>query len=208
MQGEYAVGRIIARPFIGEYPNFSRTANRHDYSVSPSGPTMLDHIIANGKKVISVGKIRDIFNGQGISEGYRTVSNDDGMGKTIRLTAQDFEGLCFVNLVEFDSAYGHRRDIAGYTQALNTFDAQLGALLPQLNDDDLLILTADHGCDPAAHGTDHTREYIPVLVWGKGVKPVNLGIRTGFSDIGQTVCEALGVPADTLAGTSFYQDIF
>ena len=186
MQGEYAVGRIIARPFIGEYPNFSRTANRHDYSVSPSGPTMLDHIIANGKKVISVGKIRDIFNGQGISEGYRTVSNDDGMGKTIRLTAQDFEGLCFVNLVEFDSAYGHRRDIAGYTQALNTFDAQLGALLPQLNDDDLLILTADHGCDPAAHGTDHTREYIPVLVWGKGVKPVRMPRFTGLTPLPQT----------------------
>lgn len=207
MQGEYAVGRIIARPFIGEYPNFTRTANRHDYSVSPFAPTMLDRIIESGKKVISVGKIRDIFNGQGISEGCRTVSNDDGMGKTLRLTARDFEGLCFVNLVEFDSAYGHRRDIAGYTQALNTFDAQLGALLPQLADDDLLILTADHGCDPAAHGTDHTREYIPVLVWGKGVKPVDLGIRTGFSDIGQTVCEALGVPAESLAGTSFYRDM-
>ena len=207
MQGEYAVGRIIARPFIGEYPNFTRTANRHDYSVSPFAPTALDRIIESGKKVISVGKIRDIFNGQGISEAYRTVSNDDGMGKTLRLTAQDFEGLCFVNLVEFDSAYGHRRDIAGYTQALNTFDAQLGALLPQLGEDDLLILTADHGCDPAANGTDHTREYIPVLVWGKAVKPVNLGIRTGFSDIGQTVCEALGVPAEGLAGTSFLPEI-
>ena len=207
MQGEYAVGRIIARPFIGEYPNFTRTANRHDYSVSPFAPTALDRIIESGKKVISVGKIRDIFNGQGISEAYRTVSNDDGMGKTLRLTAQDFEGLCFVNLVEFDSAYGHRRDIAGYTQALNTFDAQIGALLPQLGEDDLLILTADHGCDPAAHGTDHTREYIPVLVWGKAVKPVNLGIRTGFSDIGQTVCEALGVPAKGLAGTSFCPEI-
>ena len=208
MQGEYAVGRIIARPFVGEYPNFTRTANRHDYSVSPFAPTMLDHIIKAGKQVFSVGKIRDIFNGQGISLGFRTVSNDDGMGKTLRLTVCDFEGLCFVNLVEFDSAYGHRRDIAGYTQALNTFDAQLGALLPQLGDDDLLILTADHGCDPAAHGTDHTREYIPVLVWGKSVKPVNLGIRTGFSDIGQTVCEALGVPAETLAGTSFLSALF
>ncbi len=208
MQGEYAVGRIIARPFVGEYPNFTRTANRHDYSVSPFAPTMLDHIIKAGKQVFSVGKIRDIFNGQGISLGFRTVSNDDGMGKTLRLTARDFEGLCFVNLVEFDSAYGHRRDIAGYTQALNTFDAQLGALLPQLNDDDLLILTADHGCDPAAHGTDHTREYIPVLVWGKSVKPVNLGIRAGFSDIGQTVCEALDVPADGLAGTSFLSALF
>ena len=163
---------------------------------------MLDAIQAAGQKVISVGKIADIFNGQGISEGSRTVSNDDGMGKTLQLTARDFEGLCFVNLVEFDSAYGHRRDIAGYTEALNVFDAQLGALLPQLRDDDLLILTADHGCDPAAHGTDHTREYIPVLMYGKQVKPQNLGIREGFSDIGQTVCKWLGVDASKFAGTA------
>lgn len=202
MQGEYAVGRIIARPFVGEYPDFKRTANRHDYSVSPFAPTMLDAIQAAGQKVISVGKIADIFNGQGISEGSRTVSNDDGMGKTLQLTARDFEGLCFVNLVEFDSAYGHRRDIAGYTEALNVFDAQLGALLPQLRDDDLLILTADHGCDPAARGTDHTREYIPVLMYGKQVKPQNLGVRTGFSDIGQTVCKWLGVDASALAGSA------
>ena len=207
MQGEFAVGRIIARPFVGEYPNFTRTANRHDYSVSPFAPTALDRIIEAGKTVISVGKIRDIFNRQGITDAHRTRSNDDGMGKTIQLAAKDFDGLCFVNLVEFDSAYGHRRNIAGYTQALNTFDAQLGALLPQLRDDDLLILTADHGCDPAAHGTDHTREYIPLIVWGKHVKPVDLGIRTGFSDIAQTVCEALGVPADGLAGTSFCAEI-
>ncbi len=202
MQGEYAVGRIIARPFVGEYPDFKRTANRHDYSVSPFAPTMLDAIQAAGQKVISVGKIADIFNGQGISEGSRTVSNDDGMGKTLQLTARDFEGLCFVNLVEFDSAYGHRRDIAGYTEALNIFDAQLGALLPQLRDDDLLIITADHGCDPAAHGTDHTREYIPVLMYGRQVKPQNLGVRTGFSDIGQTVCKWLGVDASALAGSA------
>lgn len=202
MQGEYAVGRIIARPFVGEYPDFKRTANRHDYSVSPFAPTVLDAIQAAGQKVISVGKIADIFNGQGISEGSRTVSNDDGMGKTLQLTALDFEGLCFVNLVDFDSAYGHRRDIAGYTEALNVFDAQLGALLPQLRDDDLLILTADHGCDPAAHGTDHTREYIPVLMYGKQVKPQNLGIREGFSDIGQTVCKWLGVDASKFAGTA------
>ena len=200
MQGEYAVGRIIARPFIGQYPDFQRTPRRHDYSVSPFAPTMLDRIQAAGQQVISVGKIADIFNGQGISAGHRTVSNDDGMGKTIQLAARDFGGLCFVNLVEFDSAYGHRRDIAGYTAALNAFDAQLGALLPQLRDDDLLILTADHGCDPAAHGTDHTREYIPVLMYGNGVKPENLGIRGSFADIGQTVCAWLGVDASGLAG--------
>lgn len=207
MQGEFAVGRIIARPFVGTYPDFKRTANRHDYSVSPFAPTALDRIQAAGKQVISVGKIADIFNGQGITEAHRTVSNDDGMGKTIQLAGRDFEGLCFVNLVEFDSAYGHRRDIAGYTQALNVFDAQLGALLPQLRADDLLMITADHGCDPAAHGTDHTREYIPLLVWGSAVKPVGLGVREGFSDIGQTVCAALGVSADGLAGRSFLQQI-
>ena len=204
MQGEYAVGRIIARPFVGEYPDFKRTSNRHDYSVSPFAPTMLDTICAAGQQVISVGKIQDIFNGQGISEGNRTVSNDDGMGKTIQIAARDFAGLCFVNLVEFDSAYGHRRDIAGYTEALNVFDAQLGALLPQLRADDLLILTADHGCDPAAHGTDHTREYIPVLLYGKDVLPKNIGAREGFSDIGQTVCKWLGIDAASLAGESIF----
>ena len=202
MQGEYAVGRIIARPFTGKYPDFRRTSGRHDYSVSPFAPTALDLILQAGQSVISVGTIADIFNGQGISEGHRTVSNDDGMGKTIQLAARDFEGLCFVNLVEFDSAYGHRRDAAGYTQALNDFDAQLGALLPQLRDDDLLILTADHGCDPCAHGTDHTREYIPLLMYGKGIALQDLGTRTGFSDIGQTVCKWLGVDASSLAGES------
>ena len=204
MQGDYAVGRIIARPFVGEYPDFVRTPNRHDYSVAPFAPTVLDRIRDAGKQVISVGKIADIFAGQGISEGFRTVSNHDGMGKTIALAARDFEGLCFVNLVEFDSAYGHRRDIAGYTQAINDFDAQLAALLPQLREDDLLILTADHGCDPSFTGTDHTREYIPVLAYGAGVQPKDLGIRSGYSDIGQTVLEALGLDGSGLAGESFY----
>ena len=207
MQGEFAVGRIIARPFIGEYPDFQRTANRHDYSVAPFAPTALDLLKQAGKDVISVGKIVDIFDKQGITEAFRTVSNDDGMGKTIQLAARDFEGLCFINLVEFDSAYGHRRDAYGYARALNAFDAQLGALLPQLRADDLLILTADHGCDPNAHGTDHTREYIPVLAYGADIRPVNLGTRTGFSDIAQTVLEALGVPGDSLAGKSFAKEI-
>ncbi len=208
MQGDYAVGRIIARPFTGTYPNFTRTPNRHDYSVSPFAPTALDLIQAAGKQVISIGKISDIFAGQGISEGTRTVSNNDGMGKTIGLAcARDFEGLCFVNLVEFDSAYGHRRDVAGYTQAVTDFDAQLGSLLPQLREDDLLMLTADHGCDPSFTGTDHTREYIPILVYGAGVKPVNLGIRSGYSDIGQTVLDVLGIDGSTLAGRSFRAEI-
>ena len=208
MQGEYSVGRIIARPFIGEYPNFKRTANRHDYSVSPFAPTMLDTLKENGKDVISVGKISDIFNGQGITEAIRTKSNDDGMAVTIALAAdRDFDGLAFINLVEFDSAYGHRRDVAGYTQALNVFDAQLGALLTKLRDDDILIITADHGCDPNAHGTDHTREYIPLLVYGAKVKPVNLGIRSGFSDIGQTALAALKMDASAFAGCSFLDDL-
>ena len=208
MQGDYAVGRIIARPFTGTYPNFTRTPNRHDYSVSPFAPTALDLIQAAGKEVISIGKISDIFAGQGISEGMRTVSNNDGMGKTIGLAcARDFEGLCFVNLVEFDSAYGHRRDIPGYTQAVTDFDAQLGSLLPQLREDDLLMLTADHGCDPSFTGTDHTREYIPILVYGAGVKPVNLGIRSGYSDIGQTVLDVLGIDGSSLAGKSFRAEI-
>lgn len=208
MQGEYAVGRIIARPFIGTYPDFKRTANRHDYSVSPFAPTMLDAIKDSGKDMIAVGKISDIFNGQGIGEAIRTKSNDDGMAVTIALAAdRDFDGLAFVNLVEFDSAYGHRRDVSGYTQALNVFDAQLGALLTKLREDDILMITADHGCDPNAHGTDHTREYIPLIVCGNRIKPVNLGIRSGFSDIGQTVCAALGIDASAFPGTGFLDEI-
>ncbi|MCR5307344.1 MAG: phosphopentomutase [Oscillospiraceae bacterium] len=208
MQGEFAVGRIIARPFVGEYPNFTRTANRHDFSVSPFAPTLLDLLKDAGRDVISVGKIVDIFNQQGITEAIRTKSNDDGMGRTITLAgSRDFNGFCFVNLVEFDSSYGHRNDVPGYTAALNAFDAQLGALLPLLHDDDLLMITADHGCDPSTPSTDHSREYIPLLVWGKGVQPVNLGVRTGFSDIGQTVADALGVSAQTLAGSSFAREI-
>ena len=152
-----------------------------------------------------VGKISDIFDGYGVVKTQKTVSNEDGMDKTIdELLHHDFTGLCFVNLVEFDSAYGHRRDIAGYTQAINDFDAQLAALLPQLREDDLLILTADHGCDPSFTGTDHTREYIPVLAYGAGVQPKDLGIRSGYSDIGQTVLEALGLDGSGLAGESFY----
>lgn len=208
MQGDYSIGRIIARPFIGKYPNFQRTPNRHDYSVSPFAPTMLDAIKNAEKDVISVGKIVDIFNGQGITEAIRTKSNDDGMAVSIALTAdREFDGLAFINLVEFDSAYGHRRDTAGYTQALNVFDAQLGALLTKLRDTDILMITADHGCDPTAHGTDHTREYIPLLVYGKQIKPKNLGIRNTFSDIGQTLCEAIGVNAREFAGQSFLSEI-
>ena len=201
MKDEWKVGRVIARPYVGRKKGeFVRTPNRHDYAVKPFGPTALNALKDAGLDVISVGKINDIFVGEGITEAYKSRSSVHGMKQTVGIAQKDFNGLCFVNLVEFDSAYGHRRDIAGYTAALNAFDAQLGALLPQLRDDDLLILTADHGCDPAAHGTDHTREYIPVLMYGNGVKPVDLGIRSSFADIGQTVCAWLSVDASGLAG--------
>lgn len=208
MQGEYAVGRIIARPFVGEYPNFTRTSNRHDFSLAPFAPTMLDLLKDAGRDVIAVGKISDIFAGAGITDAIRTVSNDDGMEKTIKIAAErDFHGLCFVNLVEFDSAYGHRNDIAGYTNALNTFDVQLGELLQHMRENDMLIITADHGCDPATPSTDHSREYIPMLIYGAGIAPVNLGVRDGFSDMAQTVCHALDVDAASLAGKSFAAEI-
>lgn len=203
MQGKFAVGRIIARPFVGTYPNFTRTANRHDFSLAPPAPTMLDLLQQAGYDVIGVGKISDIFAGQGLTESLRTISNDDGMEKTIELAKhRDFHGLCFVNLVEFDSHYGHRNNVAGYTHALNRFDKQLRTLLQQLREEDLLIITADHGCDPATPSTDHSREYIPMLLAGHGVQAVNLGIRTGFSDLAQTVCAVLGVDAKSLAGVS------
>ena len=208
MQGEYAVGRIIARPFIGEYPDFTRTSNRHDFSVAPPAPTMLDLLKDAGKDVIAVGKISDIFAGAGITDAIRTVSNDDGMEKAIKIAQElDFNGLCFVNLVEFDSAYGHRNDVAGYTNALNTFDEQLASLLSYLREDDMLIVTADHGCDPATPSTDHSREYIPMLIFGDGILPINLGVRSGFSDLAQTICQTLGVDAKSLAGTSFAAEI-
>lgn len=208
MSGEYSVGRIIARPFVGEYPDFTRTANRHDYSVAPFAPTMLDALKEAGHDVIAVGKISDIFAGQGLTEALRTVSNDDGMEKTLEIAkTRDFNGLCFVNLVEFDSAFGHRNDVAGYANALNAFDRQLGELLANLRGTDVLILTADHGCDPSTESTDHSREYIPMLIVGKDVKPMNLGVRSSFADLAQTVCEIFGVDAAQLAGKSFWNEI-
>ena len=208
MCGKYGVGRIIARPFVGEYPNFSRTSNRHDFSLAPFAPTMLDLLKNAGHDVIAVGKISDIFAGQGITEALRTVSNGDGMEKTIEIAKnRDFHGLCFVNLVEFDSSFGHRNDVDGYTDALNAFDVQLGEFLPYLRENDMLIVTADHGCDPSTESTDHSREYIPMLIYGKHVDAANLGVREGFSDLAQTVCDALGVGAENLAGTSFSKEI-
>ena len=206
LKGEHSVGRVIARPFVGKYPEYKRTANRHDYSVVPPADTMLDYLKNNDYQVISVGKISDIFAGKGITRSIKTVSNTDGMDKTIRLTDEDFKGLCFVNLVEFDSVYGHRNDIKGYTEALNGFDKQLSCLLSRLTNDDLLIVTADHGCDPATESTDHSREYTPLIVYGDSVKAVNLGTRDTFADIGKTVLDVFGIDND-LAGKSFFNEI-
>lgn len=187
LTGEYSVGRVIARPFEGEYPNFVRTANRHDFSLVPPEDTMLDTLKNAGSSTIAVGKIYDIFAGKGITEFVRTKSNDDGMEKTIEYAKKDFTGLCFTNLVDFDMKYGHRRDAEGYTAALNRFDEQLGELLPLLGEDDCVMITADHGCAPTFRGTDHTREYVPLLVIGKGIEPQNLGTKESYAFVSELV---------------------
>lgn len=203
----HGVGRVIARPFAGEHP-FVRTSRRHDYSLLPTGQTMLDRIKASGMDVISVGKISDIFAGVGVTEGYRTQSNDEGMSRTLELSDRDFHGLCFVNLVDFDMTYGHRNDVEGYAAALTRFDAQLGDLLPKLGEDDVLIITADHGCDPSTPSTDHSREYTPMLMYGKGVRGgVDLGTRDSFADISATVLELLGVERGMTSGVSFWHEL-
>ncbi|MGI6095671.1 MAG: phosphopentomutase [Lachnospiraceae bacterium] len=194
LQGEHGVGRVIARPFIGEYP-YTRTVNRHDFSLEPPRQTMLDALSSQGKAVIGVGKIHDIFAGRGLTETYPNKGNDQNMERMLLCMDQDFEGLCFVNLVDFDMMYGHRNDIEGYTRALNRFDEQLRFVLDKMRRDDLLIITADHGCDPGFKGTDHSREYVPCLCYGELLKKgVNLGVRSSFADIAKTVTEYLKVP--------------
>lgn len=205
LKGDYAVGRVIARPFEGEYP-FKRTARRHDFSLLPPKDTLLDYLSKSGLDVIPVGKIFDIFAGKGLEKANPTVSNANGMEKTLEFSKTDFHGLCFTNLVDFDMVFGHRNDVAGYAKALMEFDAWLGEFLPTLREDDVLIITADHGCDPITPSTDHSREYIPLLVLGKKVKPVNLKIRSTYADIGKTVADIFGVQAD-IAGESFKNDI-
>ena len=206
LQGEHGVGRVIARPFIGEHP-FKRSPKRHDYSLLPPEKTMPSVLKANGFDTISVGKIFDIFAGQGFTESHPTVSNTDGMDKTLSIMDRDFSGLCFINLVDFDMVYGHRNDIEGYAKAMTEFDLRLGEVLAKLRDDDLLIITADHGCDPATPSTDHSREYTPMLAFGKYIKPVNLGLRGSFADIGKTAIEWLGVKDNDLFGESFLKEI-
>ena len=207
LQGRHGVGRVIARPFVGTPGNFIRTANRHDFSLEPPEDTLLDALQKAGLATIGIGKINDIFAGRGLSEYTYTKSNLDGMARTSEYAAMDFTGLCFVNLVDFDMHFGHRRDANGYARALSEFDSWLGDFLPTLVPEDMVIITADHGCDPSyTSTTDHTREYVPLLALGKSVKPVNLGTRGSFADIAATVAKIFNVPLDT-PGQSFAQDI-
>ena len=207
LQGKHGVGRVIARPFVGTPGNFTRTANRHDFSLEPPKETLLDALRKAGLTTIGVGKIRDIFAGQGLSEFVYTKSNADGMARAAEYAGRAFTGLCFVNLVDFDMHFGHRRDAAGYANALSEFDRWLGEFLPGLENEDMVLITADHGCDPAyAATTDHTREYVPLLVLGKGVKPANLGTRNSFADIAATVADIFNVPFST-PGKSFARDL-
>lgn len=200
--GTHGVGRVIARPFIGADGQYTRTPRRHDFSLEPPGETMLDRVKAAGKEVLAVGKIYDIFAGKGMTEHVYTSGNEEGIEKTLLYLDREFDGLLFVNLVDFDMVYGHRRDIEGYAKALTYFDQRLPEILAKLNEDDLLIITADHGCDPGyTKTTDHTREYTPCLMYGKTLTPENLGTRDGFCDIARTVTDFLKVDG-ALAGNS------
>ncbi len=190
---EYQVGRVIARPFIGEKGQFTRTANRKDYPMDPPGKTALDFLKENGFPVVGIGKIEDIFAGKGITRALHTKSNDHGMQCLVEELGITARGFIFVNLVDFDMVYGHRNNIEGYGRALETFDQQLGELLLRFREDDLLILTADHGCDPTFPGTDHTREYVPLLVYSQQLKSRSLGIRKTFADIGASLLSLFGV---------------
>ena len=206
LQGKHGVGRVIARPFTGEWP-FTRTANRHDFSLVPPRDTMLDLLMKAGYETLSVGKIYDIFAGKSVSELNRIKNNHEGMMKTLEMADRDFNGLCFVNLVDFDMVYGHRNDVAGYAKAMTEFDRDLAELLPKLRDDDLLIITADHGCDPATPSTDHSRECVPMLLYGKHVKQgIDLGIRDTFADISASVLLYFGVSQGETAGMEFLSD--
>ncbi|MDE7362559.1 MAG: phosphopentomutase [Oscillospiraceae bacterium] len=201
LTGDYAVGRVIARPFEGEHP-YTRTPRRHDFSLTPPRDTMLDILSRSGKDVIGIGKIYDIFAGKGVVHCDRRIGNTTDMEITSEYQKRDWSGLCFTNLVDFDMQYGHRRDPLGYAAALNEFDKWLGGFMSEMRSKDVVILTADHGCDPCHSGTDHTREHIPVLICGKGIKPVDLGTRGCFGDIGATILELLDVSGD-VDGESF-----
>ncbi|MQB94899.1 phosphopentomutase [Lactobacillus reuteri] len=205
---EYTVGRIIARPYVGpDKDHFTRTANRHDFSLKPIGETDMDRLRAAGYDVIGVGKINDIFSGEGIDKGYHNESNMDGMDHVDEVMKQDFTGFCFTNLVDFDAMYGHRRNPKGFGQALMDFDKRLGKVLDEMKPDDLLMVTADHGNDPGFKGTDHTRENVPLLVYSPSMNKPNqsLGLRKTFSDLGATILENFNV--EPVKGASFYKEI-
>lgn len=204
LQGEHGVGRVIARPFVGTSGSYVRTSGRHDFSLEPPKVTMLDQLKAAGHDVISVGKIKDIFAGRGITEYVYTKGNAEGIDRTLAYMEQDFEGLCFVNLVDYDMLYGHRNDIDGYAAALTYFDRKLPELLGRMRDEDILMITADHGCDPGyTVSTDHSREHTPFLMYGRTVNPANLGTRNTFADIGATVLDYFGIKPE-IAGTSMF----
>lgn len=203
LTGKHAVGRVIARPFIGSDGNYTRTSRRHDFSLEPTGITMLDVIKAAGKDVLAVGKINDIFAGVGITEYVYTTGNPDGIDKTLAYMDKDFDGICFINLVDYDMLYGHRRDIEGYAKALTYFDERLPEILSKLRENDVLMITADHGCDPSyTLTTDHTREHTPFVMYGNKVAPKNCGTRDTYADIAATVLKYLDIQADAISGTS------
>lgn len=205
LSGEHAVGRVIARPFTGDYP-YKRTSDRHDYSALPPKTTVLELLKNHGLETLAVGKINDIFAGVGISEAIRSGSNEEGMQVMTSLLGRDFRGLCFVNFVDFDTVFGHRRDTEGYVREVMKLDEWLEGFIRGLHDDDILMITADHGCDPNYKGTDHTRENVPVLVYGKEIKSVNLGERESFSDVAATIADIFEIPYD-LNGESFKKDL-
>lgn len=206
LTGPYAVGRVIARPFIGKPGAFKRTANRHDFSLTPPGPTILDALKNNGLSVLAVGKINDIFAGQGITDTVHAENNMDGVDKTLEFIKRSEKGLVFTNLVDFDSSFGHRNDAQGYAKALAEFDARLPEILSLISHDKILVITGDHGCDPTTPSTDHSREYVPLLVYGPKVQPgANLGIRGTFADLASTIGEIFDIQTDT--GTSFLKDV-
>lgn len=206
LTGEHAVGRVIARPFTGEYPDFRRTPYRHDYSLMPPSDTVIDALAHKGFDVIPVGKIYDIFAGKGFTQSHPTKSNADGMRLTSEYLKKDFNGLCFVNLVDFDMLYGHRNDAVGYAEALMEFDRWLTEFKRGMKTGDILFITADHGCDPITESTDHSREYVPVIVYGEGIRSVNLGTRKTFADIGKTIADFFGISGE-FSGESFKNEI-
>lgn len=205
--GHKIIGRVIARPFIGKEGNFTRTSNRHDYALDPFSKTILDYIKENNMEVKSVGKIKDIFNSKGITEGISTKSNMDGVDKTLNFMKEDFSGLIFTNLVEFDMNFGHRNDAIGYGKALEDFDNRMEEIFNAMKKEDILIITADHGCDPTTLSTDHSREYIPILVYGENIKEnINIGVQSSFSNIGKTILDYLSID-NNIYGESFLKEI-